>query len=208
MSHIKTGTPLKLQTFINKAMLLFENNVRQNKQQFIQRVVQISNLLGIHPNWLMTVMQLESGMNHQAVNKQRGDTEDPYDRAAKRATGLIQFMPRTAEGLGTTNQKLYLMSNVQQLDFVYKYYKRYANRINSVEDLYTINFWPAALGKPHSYILQTSTLSAQTVAAQNPGFDLNKDGKIEYGEFIQAIRATITKRLGAPVAEELFEKKK
>ncbi len=188
-------------------MLLFEQYVKTNKTEFINKVKRISALLGINPDWLMAVMQLESGINPQAVNRQPGDPSDPSQRAAYRAVGLIQFMPATARGLGTSTQQLYGMTNLQQLDYVYKYYKGYSGRINSFEDMYTVNFWPAALGKPLHYVMETKTLSASLVAKQNPVFDLNKDGKITYGEFLTAIRAIKEKQLGHNAAR-VFEKKK
>ena len=64
--------------------------------------------LQIRPNWLMFVMYFESRLNHRAVNRISG------------ATGLIQFMPSTARGLGTTTDALFNMSNVDQLYYVKK----------------------------------------------------------------------------------------
>ncbi|HET8689451.1 MAG TPA: hypothetical protein VFM18_22800, partial [Methanosarcina sp.] len=99
-----------------------------------------------------------------------------------RATGLIQFMPTTAMWLGTSTQALYKMNNLQQLDYVYKYFKPYAGRIKSYYDLYMITFWPAAVGKPDSYIIQSTKMPASMVAENNPTLDINKDGRITVGE--------------------------
>lgn len=151
--------------------LLFEGYVTSNKQDFTAKVKSISNKLLIDPNWLMAVMYKESRLNPQAVNSNGG------------ATGLIQFMPATAQSLGTSTAALKAMSNVQQLDYVYKYYKPYITKLNSYPDLYLATFFPAALGKADDYVMQTSKLSAATIAAANPGIDLNKDGKITVGEF-------------------------
>lgn len=41
---------------------------------------------------------------------------------ASGATGLIQFMPSTAKQLGTTTDKLAAMTEVDQLDYVAKYF--------------------------------------------------------------------------------------
>jgi hypothetical protein len=159
--------------------MLYESLVSENRAAFVAKVIEISKKLGINPEWLMIVMQMESQINHRAINR------------TTNATGLIQFMPSTALGLGTSTTALYSMSNVQQLDFVYKYFKPYSGRLNSVTDLYAVTFFPRALGKPDSYILETDTLHADTIARQNPVFDINKDKKITYGEFKAAILSRI-----------------
>ncbi|MEY3377044.1 MAG: hypothetical protein RL463_1354, partial [Bacteroidota bacterium] len=91
--------------------LVYEDLVKENKEAFIQKVKDISGRLGINPNWLMLVMYMESNINHRAVNPMGG------------ATGLIQFMPFVATELGTTTKQLLNMSNVEQLNYVEKYFK-------------------------------------------------------------------------------------
>ena len=151
--------------------LLFEEKVTRNRATFIAKVKSISAKLLIEPDWLMAVMYKESGINEKAVNPNGG------------ATGLIQFMPATAKSLGTTTAALRAMSNVEQLDYVYKYYKPYVTKLNSYPDLYLATFFPAALGKSDDCVLQTSSLSAKTIARANPAIDLDKDDKITVGEF-------------------------
>ena len=151
--------------------MLFENLVTSNRVEFVTKVRNISNLLGINPDWLMAVMYKESRLNPQAYNSKGG------------ATGLIQFMPDTAKTYGTTTTALKAMSNVNQLDYVYKYLKGAAGKINSYADLYLVTFFPIAMGKPDSWILQSSTLRPDVIAKYNPGIDLNHDLKITVGEF-------------------------
>jgi hypothetical protein len=157
-------------------------NKGESKQTFADKVKDIAAKLGINPNWLMVVMYNESRLNAQAVNKQKGDNPDAYSRSVYRATGLIQFMPKTARILGTGTQSLYTMTNLRQLDYVYQYFKPYAGRIKSYFDLYMITFFPAAVGKKDDYIIQSPNISASVIAAQNPSFDINKDSKITVGE--------------------------
>ena len=165
--------------------LLFENLVKSNKEAFKLKVIDISNKLGANPNWLMWVMRSESGLNAQAQNTK-------YLVQGQPATGLIQFVKSTAEYLGTSIPALYNMSNVDQLDYVYKYFKPYAGRIKSIYDVYLIIFFPIALGKPDSWEFQTKNLKPQTVAKSNPIFDLNKDGIITVAEFKKYIDKKIT----------------
>lgn len=161
--------------------MLYENFVKENKSSFLNRVKEISKLLDIEPDWLMLVMKHESGLNHRAVNKMGG------------ATGLIQFMPATAKGMGTTTAALYEMSNVEQLDWVYKYFKPYKRYLDSFESLFLVTFFPAALGKGEDWIFRTSNLSAQTVVNYNKPFDLNKDGVLTVKEWKQYLRNYVSR---------------
>jgi hypothetical protein len=154
----------------------------------------------------MMVMWSESRLNAQAVNKQPGDTEDPLARAAKRATGLIQFMPDTALRLGTTNKALYSMTAIDQLHYVYKYFKPWTGKMKSYFDLYLVTFFPAAIGKPDDYVLQTGKLSASLIAKQNPFFDVNKDGKLTVGEIKRRMYESIPKAIVSDVMAVLEKK--
>lgn len=151
--------------------MLFENLITENKTAFLAKVELIANKLGVNPDWLMIAMYKESRINHRAVNKTSG------------ATGLIQFMPATAKGLGTTTEALKTMSNVSQLDYVFAYLKPYASKIKSYEDLYLSIFFPAMLGKGQNAVIESKNLSAETVAKANQALDFNKDGKITVAEF-------------------------
>lgn len=168
-------------------MLLYLDKVKTNQSAFESKVNEIALLLKIDPNWLMMVMNSESGLNSKAVNKQKGDSDDPLQRISKRATGLIQFMPKTAEVLGTTTQKLYDMNPVNQLEYVYKYFQPFAGKYKSFFDLYAYTFYPAMVGKPDTWILGSQNnddgKSAQRIADQNPGITKNENGLISVGSF-------------------------
>lgn len=190
-------------------MILIEKlqrNKGENPEEFEQILRSICNMLAINPSWLMMVMWSESRLNAQAVNKQPGDTDNPQIRAASRATGLIQFMPDTALNLGTTTKALYAMSAIDQLRYVYKYFKPWAGRIKSYYDLYLVTFFPDALGKPDNYILQTQKLSATTIAKQNLFFDVNRDGKLTVGEIKRRMYESIPKAIVTDVVSEIEKK--
>lgn len=191
-------------------MILIEKlkcNKGESRVEFERKVRNICQLLEINPNWLMMLMFLESGLNAQAVNKQPGDPADPYTRAAKRATGLIQFMPSTARGHGTTTQQLYKMSAIEQLDYVYKYFRKHSGKIHSYYDLYLYNFFPAAIGKPDTWIVQAKGIPASIIASQNKGFDLNQDHQITVGEIKQKIRMAVPASVLQQVFSQMEEKK-
>ncbi len=191
--HKKTGKSLMwLRHRMETTDLIFRHLIIQNKEEFLKKVINVSDTLGLkNPNHLMAVMYKESGFNPKARN---GDTL---------ATGLIQFMPATASALNTNVNALYNMSNVEQLDYVLKYYqliKKWTHKnLYTYEDLYLATFFPAALGKPDDYILKTSKLSAGIIAAQNPGIDLDKNHIITVGEFKMYTR----KHLGEDIVSRL-----
>ena len=164
--------------------MVYDFLVKTNQDEFLSKVSDISARLGILPDWLMIVMKTESTLNPAAVNPASG------------ATGLIQFMPDTAQSLGTSTAALKVMSNVVQLDYVYKYFAPYAGRISSPQDMYIITFFPRALGKPDDYVLQTDTISAARIAGQNAPYDLNKDKTITAGE----LRAAFARKIPTGVS--------
>ena len=142
----------------------------------IARLLNVSNL-----NWLMQVMYAESKVNPKAYNATSG------------ASGLIQFMPATAKGLGTTTQLLLRMTATQQLEYVYKYFRPYRGRLNSYFDVYMVVFFPVAIGKPENWVFQTARLSPEIIAKQNPAINIIKDGKITISEFKQYLQKTVPK---------------
>lgn len=155
--------------------MLYEEKIKENKADFIEKVKEIAQHLGFAPEWLMQIFMNESSMNHRAVNP------------ITKATGLIQFMPTTAASLGTSIEALKAMTNVQQLFYVQKYLEPYRGKINSYQDLYFAVFFPVAIGKPDNWILQTSSLSASKIAQQNAAYDLDRDGILTVAEVRQAI---------------------
>ncbi len=155
--------------------MIFEDLIKENKEAFLAKVRVVSTFLGIDPNWLMFVMWFETA-----------HTLSSHIQNSIHATGLIQFMPATAKGLGTTVEELKLMSNVEQMDYVQKHLAPFRGRYKNFVDLYCAIFWPAAVGKDDSY-----RITSDQVAVQNPIFDLNKDKDIEKAE----IRAALLKQI-------------
>ena len=163
-------------------MLIFEEKLpSQNRSAIVNKINSVSSNLGISPNWLMAVMNFESGLNPKAKN--------PYSGA----TGLIQFMPSTAAGLGTSTEQLFFMPFEKQLDYVEKYYRPWKSKIKGFVDLYLTTFFPAALGKPSSFVIQTANIPPSLIASQNPIFDLNKDNKVTISEIKKVILAKVPK---------------
>lgn len=154
-------------------MMNFEEYIKENREEFTEKVNNISDELGIEANWLMFVMWFESRLNPQAVNHISG------------ATGLIQFMQSTARGLGTTTTVLKAMNNVQQLDYVLAYLRPYKGKMKRWVDVYLAVFYPKAMGNPN-YII-----TPDIVARQNKIFDINKDLDITVKEIETALKNQI-----------------
>jgi hypothetical protein len=161
----------KLLTIKNYNTMIFEKLIKVNQEAFINKVKEISTDLGIEPEHLMFVMYFETG-----------GTFSPSITNSIGATGLIQFLPSTAKGLGTSTTDLRHMTNVEQLNWVHKYLMRWRGKIADYVDLYLAVFYPAAVAKPDTY-----TIPYTKVAQQNPGFDLNKDGYITKAEIRQKL---------------------
>ena len=146
------------------------------KNAFAQKVTDIAAYLLIDPNWLMQVMYAESKLNANAQNVQRGKLI---------AAGLLQWTK--ASGVSGAPQSILQYSPLQQLDLLKEYFKPYRGRMHSYFDVYLVTFFPAAVGKPDSYVFATSKLSAALVAIQNPAINIVKDGKITMAEFRQYV---------------------
>lgn len=106
--------------------------------------------------------------------------------AGSGATGLIQFMPATAKGMGTTVDKLAAMTQVEQLNYVYRYFLPYKGKLRNLGDVYMAILWPAAVGKQDSHVLWSRAKKPVTYR-QNIGLDVNKDGVITRAECIKKV---------------------
>ena len=139
---------------------------------FNKKLENMATDLGVNSADIITIMKMESKLNPQAVN--------PYTSA----TGLIQFMPKTAARLGTTIEDLHNMSAVDQLDYVYKYFKLVGVKPGmGLGDLYMAVFMPAHINKPDDFVLGKA---GSKVVSQNPAL-VGSDGQVTVGSVRSAI---------------------
>ena len=106
----------------------------------IQKIVDVSRTLEIPADALAAAIQAESNFDPSITNA-RGS----------RATGLIQFMPSTAKGMGTTVEDLAAMSAVDQMAYVHRYLAPYKGKIKSEADINMAIFYPRAIGKSDDF---------------------------------------------------------
>lgn len=141
---------------------------------FRTRVRAIAAELGCDPSDLMACMAWESGRSFRA---------DVKNMAGSGAVGLIQFMPSTASGLGTTTAALEALTPEQQLDWVEKFFHPWRGRLHGVADLYMAILWPVAVGRPDSHVLfDVHDRDHPARYRQNHGLDINGDGHVTKGE--------------------------
>ena len=153
---------------------------------FKKKVEEISQGLGINPNWLMVVMFKESGLDSKRQNK------------STRATWFIQFMPDTAKALGTTVEELKNLSPLSQLDYVEKFYEMNSKiGYSSLKDLYLTTFFPVArkyMDDPN-YVFETKKISREQVAKNNPGIALKWATRITMKDFDDYIAGLVDKNV-------------
>lgn len=154
-----------------------------SEQAFIDKVCKISQDLCIVPDWLMIVMELETaGTFNPAITNSLG------------YTGLIQFGKDAAKEVGSSRNALRAMTAVEQLDYVYKYLRKFAGQMNRLPDVYLAVFFPAAIGKPVGWTLQAKNLPAEKVGKWNPLFDVDHDGVIQVWEIEKKLRERIPEK--------------
>jgi len=152
---------------------------------FKERVLWIANDLGCPANSLMACMAWESGETFRP---------DIKNAAGSGATGLIQFMPKTALKMGTTVQALAAMTAEDQLNYVYKYFKPYKGRLRNLGDVYMAILWPAGVGQPDHYVLFDRD-KTPTTFRQNAGLNVNHDDLVTRAECLVKINSKLAKGL-------------
>ncbi|MGB1243173.1 MAG: transglycosylase SLT domain-containing protein, partial [Chitinophagales bacterium] len=139
---------------------------------FEKKVRSISNKLGIHPDWLMALMHSESKLDASVTNLKGSG-----------ATGLIQFMPKTAIEMNITVEQMRNLNHIQQLDYVYDYLRE-VKKVRKVDfenitDLYLAILYPKAIGKDKNYVLYRKP--SQTYQ-NNSGLDEDHNGEVSIAD--------------------------
>lgn len=136
---------------------------------FLEKVSTIANKYGTDAASLLSVMHFETGGSFDTGTR---------NAAGSGATGLIQFMPSTAKGLGTSTDALAKMDRMEQLDWVDKYLSQTPlakEGAKSTEDVYMSVLYPKAVGKSNDYVLFEKGTKAY---AQNAGLDIGGKGYV------------------------------
>ena len=154
---------------------------------FRDRVLTMAQTLAVNPDFLMACMAFETGRSFSPAVR---------NAAGSGAVGLIQFMPATAQALGTTTALLAAMSAVKQLDYVERYFQPRAGKLKTLEDVYMAILWPAAIGKADDFVLfDRADPTYPKRYVQNAGLDFDKNGKITKREAAAAVRRLLDEGL-------------
>jgi peptidoglycan hydrolase-like protein with peptidoglycan-binding domain len=136
---------------------------------FMPKLEAVCKRIGTETEWLVNVMMMESSLDPSRKNP------------SSSGSGLIQFMAKTARGLGTTTAALRRMSATKQLDYVEKYFRPFAGSLGSQAAVYSA-VGAGKVGKTDRSVLFRK---GQRGYAQNKVWDVNKDGAVTQGEMGQ-----------------------
>jgi hypothetical protein len=95
-------------------------------QAFVNKLVQLFNISGVYPTYVVAAMVLESYMDPSARNPNGG------------ATGLIQFYPNSEGnivlgGQSISTRQMRTLTAVQQMDWVIAYFRQYSRYKNAIQ---------------------------------------------------------------------------
>lgn len=157
----------------------------------INALTGVAQRLGISPEALLAVAFKESSLNAGAVNSISG------------ASGLIQFMPKTARGLGTTVEAIRAMTPEQQAPYIERYLRQAGVTSGmGLEQVYAAVFSGHA-SKAGGVLYRESSGRAYS---DNIGLDLDGNGEITSAEAANAALQAWEKNRGsfAPVVNLNF----
>ena len=140
---------------------------------FNKKLEKVAKQLGVETESLRRIIKFETAGTFSPTS------HDPWNVSI----GLIGFTENTARALGTSKAALAKMTAVEQLDYVYKFYKMNGLRPGSdVGTMYMLTFMPAyayhpdgtVLGRKNGPQLGRTGLSMHKIWLQNPGFGKSK----------------------------------
>lgn len=171
-----------------RQLLAIKGLLERTTPEFREALWDTASRLGLNPSYLAAVIGFETAYTYSPA------VQNPYTKA----TGLIQFMPATAKGLGTSIEDLKQLDPIAQLGFVERYFAPYAAKILRYDrpvDYYLAVFYPAFLGRSYNDAVFTEPSVGYT---QNAGLDSDHDGKITVGDLGATIDKVVNEARGRP----------
>jgi hypothetical protein len=142
-----------------------------------RRVLELAARLELSVDHLCALIAHESGWRANARNPLGG------------AIGLIQFMPPTAKGLGTTTAALGKMNALEQLVYVEKFFARAKagapGKQIGPRDVAIAAFLPSMIGHPDEHVAfrrDAPTAKERKSYYDNAALDLDGNGQLTLGE--------------------------
>lgn len=207
---IPTKSPIKIISAKEKVDYnSIQSRLKELGPEFLISAQKLASKYNVRVEDLLANMYAESRLDPKAINPKGG------------ASGLIQFMPETAKGLGTSVEEIRNMSAIDQLKYVEKYFDQFGleklgkvqkekGQTVSASSLYSTVFLPKFKEAPENTIfgvkdsqelLPGTKLSMGKIYEQNASLDLNKDGKItkeELGTKIGKYSDLISSAISSP----------
>ena len=174
--------------------ILAVKGIQKTSPAFRKKLLQIATDLSTNVDWLAAVISLESGFSPSVAN---------FGNPERGAVGLIQFMPNTAAHLlgisdsQEARKRMQAMGDLEQLDYVRKFYAPFKGRLNSPEDVYMAVFWPIGVGKSSDFIIAKE---GSPVYRENKVFDREKTGVITKRQVGGAIKGAIESAKGKRIS--------
>jgi hypothetical protein len=168
--------------------------ILRDRPDFWIELQAIAKRLKTEPAWLLNVMASESLFDPTARNELPGQT----------ATGLLQFIEKTALRLGTTTEAIKRMGPVEQLRLVEKYLTPFRGSLNSLADVYLAVFRGFIIEGGDASVVAPigKSKKEERIYSMNRWLDFNDDGKITKGELALAAGAIGRFQPVAPYAGE------
>ena len=128
-------------------------------------------------------------------SKYKAHAKNPHSSA----TGVIQWMSMHYKKYGFTREQFAKLSEVEQLPYVAKYFRKELSKIKHKGDLnelrdwvdyYCLVYYPSIADKPDWVVMAKSCnrkCSPKCAYHANSGYDYNKDGVIRKGEIVLRI---------------------
>jgi len=169
-------------------------------QQFLDGIDSLCKTLNVPCDNMVVIFAIECSFNPKAQNT-RG-AHPTY------ATGLNQITKTTAEGIGYTVDQILKMTPEEQINGPTKAYflhwKHLMPNNPTCADLYMVNLFPAAVGKPDNYICGSPQYDGtptpggprEIVASGNPAFK-GPDGFVTVKSFRDWVNNNYQKKLNS-----------
>ena len=125
------------------ASIVLVPGIQRSSPEFRQALYALAQKHTWDVDGIAIAISLESGFNPAAVNKKTD------------ATGLIQWIPKTAEGLGTTTADLRKMTDVEQVPYIEKFFGKLIGLVAT----------PNPAPMPYDYLLLIYTGNPKYVGA-------------------------------------------
>jgi hypothetical protein len=139
---------------------------------FVRKVKEVAAALNVRYEYLLIIMAFESDSTFNPKRKNK----------ASGALGLIGFMNDSAKQVNSSMAKLESMSQVEQMEYVKRWFKVWGVEGKDFIYMYTCILFPYAKDKPNDFVLfgkgAINELFTAKGYTQNKGLDLNKDGSV------------------------------